>query len=225
MKNALIGSLACLLFFLILGSETVLGLGVSPGRVTITFSPNYVYKGVACYYFTGAPYLRITTGGYLTDYLTFENLNENNELNMAETRCVIYKLTMPPKIDEPGTHRTSIWAVEVAENSGGGIVAVVRIEHQIDMYVPYCGDGNVDPEERCDESTLNGQPNHCNAQCSGITTSVCENGCDPETAVFNNIGEIEANADNPSHMPEFSPLTLGIAILGTGLGLAFLRKH
>jgi hypothetical protein len=39
----------------------------------------------------------------------------------------------------PGNHRTVIYATEVAEAPGGGITAVVRIEHQIDVFVPYPG--------------------------------------------------------------------------------------
>jgi hypothetical protein len=30
---------------------------------------------------------------------------------------------------------------------------------------------------------------------------------------------------DPAHMPEFSLITLGLAVLGAGLGLALLRKH
>jgi hypothetical protein len=33
------------------------------------------------------------------------------------------------------------------------------------------------------------------------------------------------NSNTPSHMPEFSVFTLGLAIIGVGLGLALLRKH
>ena len=39
-----------------------------------------------------------------------------------------------------------------------------------------CGDRIVNNGEACDEGGLNGQPNHCNAQCSGTTTPVCSNG-------------------------------------------------
>ena len=31
--------------------------------------------------------------------------------------------------------------------------------------VPYCGDGNVDPGEQCDEGSLNGMPGHCTLNC------------------------------------------------------------
>jgi cysteine-rich repeat protein len=31
--------------------------------------------------------------------------------------------------------------------------------------IPYCGDGNVDPGEECDDGALNGTPNHCTSSC------------------------------------------------------------
>ncbi len=38
-----------------------------------------------------------------------------------------------------------------------------------------CGDGVVNGNELCDGGASNGQPNRCNQQCSGITTSICGN--------------------------------------------------
>ncbi|GEM_PF-5642835 len=38
-----------------------------------------------------------------------------------------------------------------------------------------CGDGVRNGPETCDEGTNNGTPNHCNAQCTGTTTTVCGN--------------------------------------------------
>ncbi len=34
-----------------------------------------------------------------------------------------------------------------------------------------------------------------------------------------------SDSEDVGHMPEFSTVTLGLAIVGVGLGLAFLRKH
>lgn len=47
---------------------------------------------------------------------------------------------------------------------------------------PLCGNGIIDEDEACDDGTdeqgqpLNGQPNFCNADCTGTTTPVCGNG-------------------------------------------------
>jgi len=39
-----------------------------------------------------------------------------------------------------------------------------------------CGNGIVEGTEVCDDGANNGQPNHCNAQCTGTTTPICGNG-------------------------------------------------
>jgi cysteine-rich repeat protein len=42
--------------------------------------------------------------------------------------------------------------------------------------LPVCGDGHVwQGRETCDDGELNGQPLHCNAQCSGMTQATCGN--------------------------------------------------
>ncbi len=38
-----------------------------------------------------------------------------------------------------------------------------------------CGDGFLNGNEVCDKGVLNGQPNQCNLQCTGITASICGN--------------------------------------------------
>ena len=38
-----------------------------------------------------------------------------------------------------------------------------------------CGNGVIQNGELCDDGLLNGQPNKCNLQCTGMTTSVCGN--------------------------------------------------
>ena len=39
-----------------------------------------------------------------------------------------------------------------------------------------CGDGSVNDPEICDDGASNGQPNHCNRDCTGPTPSFCGNG-------------------------------------------------
>ncbi len=42
--------------------------------------------------------------------------------------------------------------------------------------LPLCGNNEVDAGEVCDQGSLNGQPLHCNATCSGYTAPICGNG-------------------------------------------------
>lgn len=41
---------------------------------------------------------------------------------------------------------------------------------------PVCGNGVVEEGEECDDGEANGEPEHCNADCSGTTEPVCGNG-------------------------------------------------
>jgi hypothetical protein len=96
--------------------------------------------------------------------------------------------------------------------------------------LPYCGDGITNLQEACDAGNDNGAgctPNGC-----GLTCNYCDSDCTTET----NFG---GSCCNPATeccytgapgcgtpgVPEFSPFTLGIVIIGVGLGLALLRKH
>ena len=124
-----------LLVFLI--SLTVQALGVSPGRVTLRYVPNYVYTGSACFSPQNNPHLKLSAGGEFADNIKFLNV-ENNEF-YADQQCVEYSLKMPSFIDKPGPHRTLIYAQEIPEEVTGNIFVVVSVEHQIDIIVPYPG--------------------------------------------------------------------------------------
>jgi len=127
------------LFFIILsGSFLVSGLGVSPGRVTLKYVPNYLYEGGACFSIHEISHLEISTGGEFKDNIVLLN-TEDNQLYPEQQGCLRYSLKMPSNIDTPGPHRTVIYALEVPENVVGTIFAIVRVEHQIDIIVPYPG--------------------------------------------------------------------------------------
>jgi hypothetical protein len=127
-----------LFFFVLLNSFFVLGLGVSPGRVTLSYVPNYLYEGGACFGTHGIEHLELGTGGEFADNVKFLN-SDDNQFYPAEQGCLKYTLKMPANIDTPGPHRTVIYATEIPEEVSGTIVAVVRVEHQIDIVVPYPG--------------------------------------------------------------------------------------
>jgi len=58
-----------------------------------------------------------------------------------------------------------------------------------------CGDGiQQDPPENCDDGeALNGQPNRCNAACTGITGSVCVNGVPEEGEECDDGNDVETD--------------------------------
>lgn len=128
------------LIIVILGSSFVLGLGVSPSRVTMRYVPNanYVYEGQACYATQAYGHLELSQGGEFQENLEFLNAVDN-QFYPLEEGCLRYNYRMPNIIERPGTHRTVIYATEVPDESAGMINAVVRIEQQIDIFVPYPG--------------------------------------------------------------------------------------
>lgn len=135
-RRGIISSL--FLFIILLTSFLVSGLGVSPGRVTLKYIPNYLYEGGACFGIHAISHLEVSTGGEFPDNVEFLNA-EDNQLYPEEEGCLRYTIRMPANIDTPGPHRTLIYATEVPENIGGTIFAIVRVEHQIDIVVPYPG--------------------------------------------------------------------------------------
>jgi hypothetical protein len=122
-----------------ISSSLVMGLGVSPSRVVLKFEPNFVYDRDVCYTVQSMPILRISTSGEYADRIEFTNI-QGNLLDVREVGCLHYKFTMPPTVDKPGMHYTSIFATEVPEEGSGGMFRVnVRIEHQMWLFVPYPG--------------------------------------------------------------------------------------
>lgn len=127
-----------LILLLILNSMMALGLGVSPSRVTLRYIPDYLYEGGACFGIQAIGHLEVSPGGEFANNIEFVNA-EDNQLYPEEQGCLRYTLRMPKSIDTPGPHRTVIWATEIPDETAGTIFAVVRVEHQIDIIVPYPG--------------------------------------------------------------------------------------
>lgn len=170
MSRLLIGGLACILFFLIIGSEAALGLGVSPGRVTLKYASNETHEGYIHYTPGGVSRLKISSGGEFPQNIELINVEEDN-IFYADNGSLHYKFTMPADIKGLGTHRTTITAVEAPEEeASGGIFAVIAVEFQIDVHVPYCGDGNVDAGEECDSSSPCCDLTNCKFTCNGASS-------------------------------------------------------
>ena len=92
---------------------------------------------------------------------------------------------------------------------------------------PFCGDGNLGTNEQCDDGSNNGkgcsplcgeQCNYCGNDCTTKTNtgSSCPSYCD--------LHPTDPQCGGNPGVPEFSLITIGLAVIGVGLGLAFLRK-
>jgi|GEM_PF-3000597 len=127
-----------ILFLVIINSFNAQALGVSPGRVSFTFVANKVYEGKVCYYPSVYPTVRVGVGGPFAEYVTLKGLNKDSQKTVTATdNCVEYTIRLPAKTDKYGLQRTVISAIEAPQNSGSGMFALVSIQSQIDIFVPY----------------------------------------------------------------------------------------
>jgi len=133
------------------------------------------------------------------------------------------------------THTTTAYCGDGIINDGeecdgtAGVTAHHRCTDQCELeYVPYCGDNILDTNEQCDDGSDNGV--ECNPLCDD-ECDYCSDKCTTETESGESCPPdfCELHPNDPScggnpGVPEFPLFTLGLAIVGAGLGLAFLRK-
>lgn len=62
----------------------------------------------------------------------------------------------------------------------------------------FCGDGDIEGDEVCDDGELNGEPNKCNSLCTGITDPVCGNEVE-ESSEACDLGEGNGASCNPAY--------------------------
>jgi hypothetical protein len=92
----------------------------------------------------------------------------------------------------------------------------------------YCGDSIVNDGEQCDVGSNNGVG--CTPGC-GSSCDYCDSDCTTETNFGGSCCDPITECCYPgapgcggNPVPEFSLVTLGLAVIGAGLGLALLRK-
>jgi len=125
-------------FFVVICPALVLGLGASPAKVSLKYTPNAVYEGGVCYSTGGIDFLQISVQGDFADNFVFLNLNENKEVDGSKS-CLHYKFNMPSNVSIPGIHKMVILAREKPPETESMLQAVVQIGSVLDLVVPYPG--------------------------------------------------------------------------------------
>ncbi len=110
------------------------------------------------------------------------------------------------------------WKLDNIKCSDFGAICITVGDKTVADYcaMPTCGDGVKSGDEECDAGSSNGQG------CSPLCEQRC-NYCDSDCTIKTNYNPTSCGG-GPPPVPEFSTWTLGLAIIGVGLGLALLRK-
>jgi hypothetical protein len=113
--------------------------------------------------------------------------------------------------------------------SGGSSGTVYDIENKAISHVvfcgyeeeedPVCGDGIIEGDEECDDEKDNGVA--CNPLCES-SCNYCSSKCEIKTVTGGTCG---GGGGGDNEVPVFPGFTVGLAVIGAGLGLALLRKQ
>ncbi|MBN1792606.1 hypothetical protein JW826_02890 [Candidatus Woesearchaeota archaeon] len=118
------------------------GLGITPGKVSYTFSPGFTFEQDLCFRIQNNAYLQISPAGdFPKNVKILSGVDENGrKIVTPDDECIKYRFTTPDYIERPGLHRTVIGVTEIVpEGSLGTIGVAVHLEHKIDVFVPYPG--------------------------------------------------------------------------------------
>lgn len=134
--------LGIIVILIILLSNLVTAIGISPGQVKIDFEPNLEQKIKLNIINNEHKNVKIAVypRGELSNYITL-----NEELTFSqdqETKEIIYKLKLPENLEKPGIHKEDIVAIEIAEGSNidGAVIGVTQsVISQLKVRVPYPG--------------------------------------------------------------------------------------
>jgi len=115
-------------------------IGIGPARVIIDFEPNLEMD--LEYYILNNIDLPINvdmyTKGDLNEYITFDE--SSFKLNPGKSKIIIAHLSLPEKLDQPGTNQGRIGALASPIGGEGAMVAAkAGVESQLYIEVPYEG--------------------------------------------------------------------------------------
>jgi len=115
-------------------------IGIGPPRTTISFEPNleqdieyYIVNNI-----DAAVNVELYIKGDLKEYITLEKTSLR--LNPGKSEIVIAHLSLPERLNTPGTNKLRIGALSSPIGEGGGMVAAkAGVESQLNIEVPYEG--------------------------------------------------------------------------------------
>jgi hypothetical protein len=131
-----------IVMLLIFSLSNVLALGVTPGRNSIDYSPEF--QGNYGFTIVNSEAenmnLKISVSGELADYISL-NHADNFVMSASQNEEKIeYVLDLPEKgVLKPGLNKAEIVVLKVREDGGAAIGATLAVAMQVHVYVPYPG--------------------------------------------------------------------------------------
>ena len=133
----LLSRILVLLSLLLLFSNVVFAIGISPSKYTINFVPNF--EGEFRFVVSDTDdttNIKLSVDGDLAEYVTLSKDLVRHQDDHAFTAY----LKLPPKVEKPGKNRILIRAeLSPTGAGGGGISAIGAVQAPIDVIVPYPG--------------------------------------------------------------------------------------
>lgn len=143
------------LIFILVLSINSLGIGITPGKYTIDFQPNY--NEIVAYKILNNDNkdmeVLLNLEGEFSSYVTLHNKLVSFKPG-EESKEFTYEVKLPNKIDKPGTHEIKLTALDLPKNynqNGNFIGATTAVISLIHIRVPYPGkylEGKLDIEEK-----------------------------------------------------------------------------
>jgi hypothetical protein len=128
------------LLVLLISLQSILAIGVTPGRTTINFEPGASKVEFSVLNSESKDMVVVfTVRGDLAEYVSLSQTSAEFSSNEG-SKSFSYSVNLPERIDDPGVHEAEIVVLEVPsdfEEEGTSFGASVSVITQLHVYVPY----------------------------------------------------------------------------------------